>query len=250
MESGRQQEADNDLVQSFLSVRRALGFIGALLPLTLIWYGALWDRGLQPSISGFYHTSAGDLLVGAMVAIAVFLWAYVGYEKVPGEWPSDRLVSRAAALGAAGVALIPTTPAIGMPVRGDPLAYRLFGPDLSRWLHYGSAALFFLMLAVFCLILFRRTAPGSRPEDLSPDKKASNLIYAACGWVILGCIAALLAFSAWHGRIEDAERLRLVDRWGVVFVLETLAVMAFSVSWAVKGRTLRPLKATVARIVT
>ncbi|MGB5556993.1 MAG: hypothetical protein WBN04_03170, partial [Paracoccaceae bacterium] len=85
MQSGPQQEADNDLVLSFLAVRRALGLLGFGLPASLILYGAISGDGIEPSISEFYFTSAGDILVGTLAAIGVFLLTYVGFDKRANE---------------------------------------------------------------------------------------------------------------------------------------------------------------------
>ena len=58
------QEAD---VMSYLAVRRALGLLGIALPLALYAYARPFGYGMQPSISEFYHTQMGDVVVGSLV---------------------------------------------------------------------------------------------------------------------------------------------------------------------------------------
>lgn len=239
--SGEEQEARNNLVLSYLSVRRALGMLGFSLPVLLAAAGLLSGDGIQPSISEFYFTSAGDILVGVLSAIGVFLWAYRGFERRPDEFFSDYVISRLAVVGAVGVALIPTRgPMDSNPL---PMMHRLLGVDLSQKLHFASATLFFLCLAVFCLVLFRRRDPA---KPITPAKRAQNRIYLVCGWIILTMILALGVFGWWYSGLPP-ERQTEVDRLDAVFYLESIAVFAFSVSWLTKGKTLAPLERLVLR---
>jgi|GEM_PF-4739867 len=65
---------DENLVCSYLSLRRAVGIIGIGLPFTLAIGGLFRGIDLQESISFYYHTDMRNLFVGSMCAIAVFLW--------------------------------------------------------------------------------------------------------------------------------------------------------------------------------
>ncbi len=85
MNTGTQQESTNDLVQSYLQVRQFLGYVALLLPFTLVFIGLASGDGIEPSISDTYFTSAGDVFVGALCAIGIFLWAYKGYEMLKDE---------------------------------------------------------------------------------------------------------------------------------------------------------------------
>lgn len=69
--SGAAQKADNDLVLSFLSVRRAIGCLGYFLPLALIAYGLSLGDGILTSISAYYYTPMREVFVGTLCAIAV-----------------------------------------------------------------------------------------------------------------------------------------------------------------------------------
>ena len=68
---------------SYLALRKAVGWIGIVLPFVLM-FGALLlkDEVIQESISHFYHTKMGDVFVGALCAVALFLFFYSGHDKL------------------------------------------------------------------------------------------------------------------------------------------------------------------------
>lgn len=235
-------EDHNELVMSFLAVRRALGFLGFFLPLSLLAVALLTPTDMQSSISEFYYTSARELFTGTLAAIAVFLWAYVGYSPAPADsWLTDRFVSRLAALAALGVAFVPTSvPPSAVPPWTEAncaLVQCLIGTQSAQMLHYASAGVFFACLAVFCLILFRRTGPTPRTRG----KIGRDRIYVSCGWTIVGCLAALGAYGIGYA-LQDEAGEKAYDATRAVFILETIGIFAFAVSWLVKGETLKPLQ--------
>jgi hypothetical protein len=194
------------LVHSYLYLRRAIGLIGLALPVVLIVGKQIVQGGdLIGSLSGYYYTDLGNVFVGAMCAAGVFLLAYYGHDFI------DNVASTVAGLGAIGLALFPTTP----------------DRDVSSWdrtsgvLHLVFAAMFFLMLAYFCLRLF--------PHD-GEQPPGTGVVYRVCGVVILASLV-LIALTSW---------LRLVPEWHPALWLESAAVWAFGVAWLVKGQTLTP----------
>ncbi len=229
-------------VLSFLAVRRALGLLGLILPAALYAYARLFGYGMQPSISEFYHTHMGDFVVGCLVAIGVFLVSYLGYERQPGEMFSDRWVARAAGAGAIGVALFAVVPPV--PEACPPGA--VFTTDAGAtvtcpiqgfvrhwseyaWLHFASAAIFFLALAVFCFFLFPR-------GDLTPEGKVDwsapkNRLYFVCGTALLVSIAFLGLYA-----LVGPETKAALRAYNYVFWWETVGVMAFAISWLAKGK--------------
>lgn len=232
---GLRQKAENDLVLSFLSVRRAIGILGFFLPLALLAYGLTSPEGIFRSMSAAYYSPMREVFVGTLCAQAVFLWSYVGFRPKAGEIISDRLTSRLAAVGALLIALAPTGPEGLMPADFvfDPAAdctllqCRL-GIPLTDRLHLIAAAIYFIALATCCLILFRRG------EVDSPEKAASNRIYLVCGGLIvltIGAIGVLFA-TGWDEPLQA---------WRPIFWLEFVATIAFSTAWIVKGDALRPL---------
>jgi hypothetical protein len=229
-------------VLSYLAVRRALGLLGLILPGVLYAYARVFGYGMQPSVSEFYHTHMGDVLVGCLVAIGVFLVSYLGYPRQPGEHLSDRWVARAAGLGALGVALfavVPPNPAACPPGQS-------FVTDAGRtitcpiqglvaqwthypWLHFASAALFFVSLAVFCFFLFPRG--DKTPEGKIDWSTAKNRLYFACGTALLLAIAFLAAYA-----VAGAETKAALRAHNYVFWWETVGVLAFAISWLAKGK--------------
>ena len=244
-------------VLSYLAVRRALGLLGLALPLVLWLYATPYGGGMRPSISEFYHSHMGDVFVGILCAIGVFLFSYQGYPRQPGERLSDKWVAMVAGLGALGVALFPVRPpdaavacdagprydvmqGVGRIAFNCPVAAEVHWRALPI-LHFASALVFFVCLAIFALVLFpkgRRRADG-RIRWTAPE----NLVYLLCGLAILTAIVALGVYAGLT-RIaqETAAALRARD---YVFWWETVAVVAFAVSWLVKGKTLRGLRNAV-----
>ena len=233
------QKAENDLVLSFLAVRRAIGYLGFFLPVVLILYGILSADGILNSISAYYYSPMREILVGTLCAQAVFLWSYEGYRPLTPQLLTDQNIARLAAIGALGIALLPTAEDLvyenpaGAPVTVEQpvdctVAQCVLGEGVTALLHLASAGIFFGALAIFCLVLFVR---GSRD---TAEKRARQRIYRICGWVILAALAAMAAILVFdpEGRLSALRP---------IFWLETLACFAFATSWTVKGRRMRPL---------
>ena len=68
---------------SYLALRKAVGWIGILLPFALMLGVILIFKGeiIQESISHYYHTEMRNVLVGALCAVALFMFFYTGYDK-------------------------------------------------------------------------------------------------------------------------------------------------------------------------
>lgn len=211
----RSARDDRRLALSYMTLRSYVGLVAMLLPLALVLGAGLFgDRALEDSISAYYHTGMRNWLVGSLCAIAIFLMCYPGYERRDG-----RIASFAGAM-ALGVAFVP----------GVPSACAAGYDQLQDTAHLGFAVGFLGALAYLAIFEFPRTARGSRP---SPGKRRRNRIYYACGAVMLGSMAALALTrvlvpcgSPWRA-------------WHPVLVLESIAVLAFGVSWITKGKAIR-----------
>jgi hypothetical protein len=245
-------DPENRKSLQFDYVRQALGYLGLALPVLLIGYSLI--RGvrtdghlLQPSISDYYHTAMGDVFVGCLWSIGVFLFAYLGYSRTPLEFASPRLidklsdfwVAKAAAIGAIGVAQFP--------VRGDqcfgatpcPISGFTTHPD---WVHYSFAALFFACTAIFCLVLFPRgngTQENIAHKDGQPYPKTvwtgRNLYFFRCGLAIVIAIAALGLYSIIE-KLGLTALVRFMDSYDHFLVFEIVAILAFALAWLEKGR--------------
>ena len=203
----------NPLVLSYLGLRKAIGVIGISLPFVLAFGKIiLGSPGLQSSISEYYYTGMRDVFVGSLCAIAVFLLSYKGYDR------RDGLAGGLAGVFAIGVALFPTTPTGNVTPQAAVIGA----------IHIICAFSFFLTLAYFSLVLFRKTDPHKTP---SRRKLQRNRIYTFCGYAILASIAtiAILALLP-HGTA--------FMKFDPFFWLESLAVVAFGVSWLTKGEAI------------
>jgi len=202
----------DSLVLSYLQLRKAVGIIGVALPFVVaLGKIVLQGPGIQHSISAYYYTDMGNVFVGSLCAIGVFLMSTRGYDK------RDRIAGYIACILAIGVALFPEAHA------GATSQQKTIG-----MLHWTLAALLFLTLAYFSLFLFTETNPEKKPTD---QKLQRNKVYRACGYTILGSI--LLIFVLTRPQIETH-----VESLTPVFWLESLAVVAFGVAWLIKGETI------------
>ncbi len=209
----QQSGPQRSLVLSYLGLRKAVGIIGFALPFVLAFGKLLLQGpGIQSSISGYYYTDMRDVFVGSLCAIGVFLMSSRGYDR------KDEIAGILACVFAVGVALFPTTPDIGATSQD-----KLIGT-----LHLSFAALLFLTFAYFSLTLFTKTASDKNPTD---RKLQRNTVYRFCGYAILASI--LLIVIAALPPVKS-----LVERLTPVFWLESVAVVAFGVSWLVKGETI------------
>ena len=200
-------------VLSYLGLRKAIGIIGTALPFVLAFGKMLLEGpGIQSSISSYYYTGMRDVFVGSLCAIAVFMMSYRGYER------KDHIAGILACVFALGVALFPTTPDVN-PAPGD----KIIGV-----LHLLFAACFFLTLAFFSLVLFRKTDPTRTPTR---RKLHRNAVYTVCGYAMLACLVLVVAVAF----LSSGSPVKRLDP---VFWLESAAVVAFGVSWLTKGEAI------------
>jgi hypothetical protein len=124
-----------------------------------------------------------------------------------------------ACLFAVGIALFPVAPEREMTTLEQILGYA----------HTACTAGFFSALIYFCLCLFTRTNPD---VPRTPRKRMRDRIYRVCGYTMIACILLIAAYLF----VEDtATRLR---PYAPAFWLDGLAIVAFGVSWLVKGEAI------------
>jgi hypothetical protein len=229
--SGRPARSDQDvLVINYMHLRKAIGWLGTLLPVILLVANPIalsaensscgWLPG---SVSGYYYSPVRNIFVGALCALGLFLIAYVGYDL------GDRLVTDAAGLFALGVAFFPTTPTVASPpsVTCQTVAVVSTREQVVGDFHIVWAGLFFVFLA-WMAIRFTNT---DQPQP-SPQKLLRNRIYISCAIVIIVCLIAAVVTNFLPASFKS------VFPW--LFLYEALAIFAFGVSWFVKGQTLIP----------
>jgi hypothetical protein len=201
----------DELVHSYLFMRRGVGVIGVSLPFVLAIGYAISQHtaSLQGSISAYYYTDMRNVFVGALCAIGVFLICYRF-----NFW--DDVLSTLAGLLAIGVALFPMAP--DSPSHNALVAGRF---------HYIFASGLFVVLALFCFVMFPRKDPDLVPSRRKPLR---NRIYISCGLIIVASILfALASETIWSSAFQGTN---------VLFWCESAAVFAFGASWLIKGQTL------------
>lgn len=208
---------DSQLI-SHITLRKLIGFIGILLPVVLVIGSFLSGKynTIQPSISDYYFTTMGDVFVGNLCAVSLFLFCYKGYDY------RDNITANLAAFFAVCIALFPTStdlPRMRIGLIED--------EKVASTLHFTAAALFFMCLAFFCLYLFRLSN-----GYLSKKKIMRNRVYTICGIVILVSIVLLILVFF----VKPIGNL--LNPYNPVIILETIALWAFGISWITKAQTI------------
>jgi hypothetical protein len=187
---------------------RTIKLLIGLIAISLANVTAFFSSTPIASISASYYDEdwARDFLVGSLFAISAFLFAYNGRSS------REMLLSKIAAVSALGVALFPCK-------CGD-------HPQLIPGVHVISAAIMFVVLALFCYTFYRRAkAKGHRQANWRAG------IYVVCGLAIVASIA-LLALDHFLGGVISAKVVRLT------FYCERAALIAFGISWLTASHVL------------
>jgi hypothetical protein len=207
---------NKSLILSFKALRRLIGILGMALPL-VCFLGALIFGGesLQRSISRYYYTNVRDFFVGLMLGMSFFMMTYKGFELI------DTVANLAAGLAGICVGLFPCL-AVDPALR---VGFFRLPESSSNVVHFTSAVIFFVILALSSLLLFTRTRTDRPPTE---EKRKRNVIYKVCGWVMLATLAALgILLLALSDQVLEATKLE--------FIAETILLEAFGISWLVKG---------------
>ncbi len=210
---------ERSLIISYLEMRRLIGILGTSLPFIVVLGGVVQgEPGFQGSISGYYYTSMRDLLVGILSGVALFLLSYKGYEKI------DDIVANLSGIFALGLIFFPAATYSGHTVR---VGMFLINDSISEPIHAAFGALFFLALSYNSVFLFTRRHPG----PMGREKKRRNVIYRSCGIVMTLATVCIGVYSLFLRE----TRLAAINP---VLILESVALIAFGISWLVKGNTL------------
>ena len=191
--------------KTYFALRRTIGIIGLSLPFVLMLGNYLYFGGdiVLPSISQYYHSPMRDVFVGGLISIACFLFFYSGYGK------QDRAAGILAGFLALGVVFFPTSSSA---TSGDGQFHGFFAITL------------FIVLAVISIFDFPRKRPGN-------PKRPTDTLQVICGLVMLGCVAAVGLYYATRGFAKSEGYF--------VFIAESIALIAFGVSWFTEGLDLK-----------
>jgi len=157
------EAAESQIVRDYMSLRGMVGWIGTLLPATLIAGNTIFTRTLPDSMSDYYYTPMRNVLVAALSALGIFLICYAGYDA----W--DRWLTNLSGFGLIGVAFcVPSPPS---PTRLSTVQ------RVVADLHFACASVALVALA-FMALRFTRTY--STPD--SPGPGVMNWVRAAFGF--------------------------------------------------------------------
>lgn len=187
--------------------------------------------GPLDEISAAYHrhNTASDIFVGFLFAISAFLFAYNGRSK------TEMVMSKVAGVASLGVALFPCS-------CRDYIAgtyYTRHHPSI----HFGSAAVMFFILAIFCNIFrLRANAKGH------PQARFRALIYTACGLTIVAAIVLMGIDGQTASQDENDPGLFSEKVPRFIFYGESVGLIAFGISWLTASRMLPVITSRQERI--
>ncbi|MEV6348982.1 hypothetical protein [Actinoplanes sp. NPDC051851] len=220
-------ESDPVYIWSYLLSRTVVGFLGLALPVVLILGDVFFLAGsptARGSLSAYYHSGMRDVFVGTLWVTGVFLLTYKVFSR-----NLENLLSSLAGIAAILVAIFPTGLPPGHENEATPLQLRLGETAVER-VHFTAAFVFIGLLAVICCFFARRE---SRRDEVDPGREHmfGSWFWGPFHYVCAGLVVAAVIFMA-------ITRQLLIG--------ETVAIVAFGLSWFAKGselRTLYPRKA-------
>jgi hypothetical protein len=216
-----QRAAAGSILETQPGYRTAIGVLGVTMPVILMaasLLGFLKTRELENSISAYYWTGIGDWFVGTLFVIGVFLFFYqyspFDDDRPRSQFPAvraghaDAWLGKVAGASALVVALFPTYQTV-----------RTLPPIIGK-IHGGAAAILFLCLSLFPLLLFCQ----------SRKRERFQMFY---GWSMLVVLLAIVGYQFGPERLRQATAALKP-----VLFMETILIMLFGVSWFDKGREL------------
>jgi hypothetical protein len=213
-------------LRSYFVMRALIGLIGVGLPVLLLVGDWLFLQGTpraRGSLSAYYYSGMHDAFVGILFATAIFLVTYKVVER-----RLDNALSILAGIAVMGVALFPT----GRP-RGEgsltPLQQSL-GESTVAIVHFTCAGVFIVLLAIisYCFGVDEggRTQRRGHGRTMLPPTFWRRFHKLSALVIVLSVV--FMAVTKWRGWFDDYSLL----------VGESVAVLAFGVSWLMKGMEL------------
>ena len=200
------------MIISYMTLRKAVGILGMSLGFIVVLGGFFFGSGeVEGSISEYYLTNMRDIFVGVLFISGAFLLVYKGYDKV------DNIITNITGISAIGVAIFPVE------VTNPNNVFNL-NQSWTETLHLISAIFFFVALSYMSYFQFTKTS-----GELTKQKKKRNLVYRICAFVILGN----LVIGAFHMLFNFFDGVPYL-----ITIIEIVMLLAFGVSWLVKGEGL------------
>ena len=202
-----------------LRLRKLLGWAGMLLPLIVLALCLMFGYGVPDSISATFYlapTVAPFMII--LGASGILLISYMGYDK------HDDVVCTIAGIFGLMICLFPCK-TTGLNTHWFDADLPVFvgmlqlPQDISGIIHNISAIIFFGLLAYNSFFLFTKSS-----GIMTDKKKKRNIIYRVCG---IGMISSFLLLIP----------VGIFNIWGGTWLVETIALMFFGISWLTKSDT-------------
>lgn len=185
------------------------------------------DGIIKKSVSHYYYSAAGPLFTGTLISLAIFFFCYRGHQPKARDqwaWLTDNRLANVAAWLALGVVIFPTSAENMIP--DNLFIFRT--TDLTGGIHLACASLFFVAIAMFCIINFRRNDSGGF------ENNAINTWFLISGWGMLIILASI-------GIYISLRTIKILPDIPYVFWAEVIMLVLFGSAWLLKGRVLSNL---------
>ena len=197
-------------------MRIMIGALGMLLP----WLVALVTLSWPESIScTYYSVFAVGVFMVILGSAGILLINYKGYDKV------DDITGTIAGIFGLLICLFPMVYVENPEMKTGILH---LPSNISNIFHCISAFGFFGMLAFMSFFLFTKTA-----GEMTKKKKIRNIIYRVCGIGMIGSFLLMLL-----------DVIPGVNIYNLTWIVETIALTFFGISWIVKSDSVPMLKDT------
>ena len=198
-------------------LRCTIGWLGMLLPWIVLILSGAYGYGFPDSISATYYlpTCITPFMI-ILGSAGLLLFSYKGYDK------QDDIVCTIAGVFALGICLFSCKTEVLMERWSELITLTNVGtfqivPNVSGILHNICAIGFFGLLAYNSLFLFTKSS-----GVMTESKKKRNVIFRVCG---IGMIVSFLAIVP----------VSIFEWWGGVWIIETIALAFFGISWLTKA---------------
>ncbi len=227
-----------DLQRSDYRIRKLIGTLGLLLPVTLPL--AKWE--VLSSLSHYYYSTASSLIfIIVLSSFGLFLISYKGYKiDTTTERFSDDFLTNISGLAALIVVLVPTDCSDSMSSQIDYLCENgplpLFGhtSTLHNTVHLIAAGIFILCMGWMSRFKF------TRGSDVKNHK-----LYKRCGHAVFISVGLIITFIV----VEKLYDGPFFLKHYYVYIFETTAIIPFGISWLVKGKAIDDVKMLRKRVL-
>lgn len=198
-------------------LRATIGWLGMLLPWIVLSMCLIYGYGFPDSISATYYipTCITPFMI-ILGSAGLLLFSYKGYDK------QDDIVCSIAGLFAIGICLFSCNTDDLIQRWSQLVELTTVGtfqiiPKISGIIHNICAVGFFALLAYNSLFLFTKSG-----DEMTENKKKRNIIFRVCGIGMAISFVAIIPIS-------------IFEWWGGVWLVETVALAFFGISWLTKA---------------